>query len=126
MNTEKQNFMARWGVEGMPADKQRLANAAWDECAKVHTEKFSKKLFQINTGLDEFKTACNVSVYLLDKQNVELRKQVQELQEYGAKLREAVSVFCGVGRLFIEGNKKVPEQFFYELESVVEELQRDC
>lgn len=31
----KQEFMRQWGVSGMPADKIRLANAAWDAAVEM-------------------------------------------------------------------------------------------
>lgn len=32
---DKKEFMRQWGVDGMPADKIRLANAAWDCATKA-------------------------------------------------------------------------------------------
>ena len=34
----KEEFMEEWGVKGMPLDKKRLANAAWDEATEAAAE----------------------------------------------------------------------------------------
>jgi len=61
LENAKQCFMASCDVEDMPADKQRLANAAWDECAKVY-----------------------------EKENADLRKQIEELQARVERLRKLI------------------------------------
>ena len=38
MKMDKEEFMRQWGVSGMPADKIRLANAAWEDATKVERE----------------------------------------------------------------------------------------
>ena len=38
----KEDFMEQWGVQGMPLDKQRLANAAWDDATKAEREECAK------------------------------------------------------------------------------------
>lgn len=38
----KDEFMRKWAVHGMPADKRRLANAAWDAAIKYERESCAK------------------------------------------------------------------------------------
>ncbi len=35
MNEQKSKFWRQWAIDGMPKDKQRLAEAAWNEAIKA-------------------------------------------------------------------------------------------
>lgn len=63
---DKKEFMRQWGVSGMPVDKMRLANAAWDAAIETAAEDAKEWAMQYVTkdsapiNVKDFILAANV------------------------------------------------------------------
>jgi hypothetical protein len=72
----KEEFLRKWGVSGMPADKIRLANAAWDDCAKIKDAEIER--------LKQY-------LFTSEQNNSGLVTEIEQLKAQVEKMREATS-----------------------------------